>query len=162
MDTKWKVIAVAVVGAVVGFMLDANSPLGMAIWGEAPAGPEPSGTEVSLLILVSVLQAIGFGLGVAFLVFGWAYVRAAPVSNNLALAAYLAIGWNLVSWVPHTAMHVTNAHDDFMRLILIEYLFHVTLVATAAILAWFFVQIVRGLQPSLKKADAKPMTTPAR
>lgn len=141
---NWKVVGVVVVGSIVGFMLDANAPVGKAIWGEAPAGPQPSGGELPLLMAVSLIQAVGFGLGVAFLAFGWPLLSRAGGSPGWAMAAFVAIAWGLVSWVPHSAMHVTNAHDDFARLILIEYVFHVTLVVAAAVTAWYFVGVVKS------------------
>jgi hypothetical protein len=82
-------------------------------------------------------------VGVAFLVFGWGIIRDAPgVSRNLATGAYLAIAWGLFNWIPHTSMHITNAADDFGRLVLIEYVFHFTLILGALVLARFFWRIL--------------------
>lgn len=143
---NWKVVGVVIVGSIVGFMLDANAPVGKALWGEAPAGPEPTGGEIGFLMAVSLIQSIGFGLGLAFLFFAWPIVRKAGASAGASMAAFVAIAWSLVSWVPHTAMHVTNAHDDFARLIVIEYAFHVTLLIGAAIIAWYFVGAAKAAE----------------
>lgn len=162
METRWKVVGVVVVAAIVGFLFEAKSPLGAAVWGSGPEdSAEPTGSQLPFLIFVGLLEAVAFGIGVAFLVFGWAYLRSAPVTRNVAIGAYAAIGWGLLSWVPHSAMHQTNG-DNFWRLIVIEYAFHVTLIVAAVALAWFFVQVIRGSQPVMKKVEARPLVTAMR
>lgn len=145
MNKVAKVLLVAVPAAILGFALELNGPLGSALWPAPPTGPEPTGGALGALIAMGVLEALAFGAGVAFLVFGWGLMQRAPgVSRGLATGAWLAIGWLLVNWVPHTAMHMTNAHDDFARLALIEYVFHFTLMVGGAVLALFFVRVVRA------------------
>lgn len=139
MSTKVKVIAVTLVLAVVGFMLNPNSPSGAAVWGApAEADADPTGPQIGLLMFIVVVESLAFGLGVAFLAFGYPLVKRAGVSTGVALPAFLAIAWSLVSWVPHTAMHMTNAPGNYGRLILIEYLFHLTLVVGALLVARYF------------------------
>ena len=143
MQTRVKAIAVALVFAALGFMLNPSAPIGQAVWGPQPEGPAPEGAVLGALVLYSVLEAIAFGLGAAFIAFGWPLVKKAAASTAGASAAFAAIAWMLVSWVPHSAMHMTNAHDDFARLALIEYVFHVTLIASAIVLARFLLGVVR-------------------
>lgn len=166
MDTKWKVIIVTLVAGFVGFNLQANSPLGPTLWGEGPAGPEPAGSVLGLLIVYGVLEAIAFGLGVAFLAFGWSKVaNTRGVSKGLATGAAAAIAWGLLSWVPHSAMHMTNAADDFGRLVLIEYVFHVTLITAASVLALFAYRVSQagGATPAMTTSDARePVVAMAR
>ena len=50
-------------------------------------------------------------------------------------AAYLAIGWLLVSWWPHDNMHIHNG-NDLQGLLYIEYGFHVTLMIAGLVLAY--------------------------
>lgn len=153
---RWKVLAVALPLALVGFMLNPNGPLGAAVWPEPPAGPEPTAAQVPLLILVALLESLAFGAGFAFLLFGRPALDRAPgATRGWATAAYFAIAWGLVSWVPHSSMHITNAHDDFARLILIEYMFHVTLVVSAAVTAMFFWRVLHA-SPAQPRADAAP------
>lgn len=143
MVSKGKVIGVIVAGAIVGFLLQGTSPVGGMIWPPAEGGPSPEGAQLPLLIVVGIIEATAFGAGVAFLAFGREHLRNAPVSSGLATAAYLAIAWGLVSWVPHTSLHISIG-PNFWALIGIEYAFHVTLVLSAAVLAWFFVEVVRA------------------
>lgn len=165
MDTKWKVLLVTLIFGFVGFNLQANGPMGEAIWGAAPdtGAPGPTDAQVGLLIAVAALEALAFGLAFAFVFFGWKKVASTPgVSAGLATAAAAAITWGLVSWVPHSAMHITNG-DNFARLIFIEYAFHVTLIFAASILALFAYRLsTRGTQPATMRAhndaDAPVMT----
>lgn len=144
METRTKALLVALPVAVLGFMLGSNAPLGALIWPPAPGGHAPTGLQLPLLMIVAVIEALAFGAGAAFLVFGLPLVKRAPVSNRVAWAAYLAAGWGLVSWVPHTAMHISNPADAIGRLVAIEYIFHVTLVLSAAALATFFVKVAQA------------------
>lgn len=146
MDTKWKVVIVTLVAGAVGMQFQATSPLGAMLWPETePGAPEPSSSELPWLIVIAVIEGIAFGLGVSFLAFGWSKVTNAPgVSKGLATVAALGIAWSLVSWIPHSAMHQTNAAADFARLIVIEYLFHVTLIGVGAILALYAYRVAQA------------------
>lgn len=157
MNTTTKVLLVAIPFAILGFMLQPSSPLGAAIWpAQDPAAPQPTSAQLPLLIIVSVLEALAFGAGFAFLAFGRSALANAPgATSGWASAAYFAIAWGLVSWVPHSSMHITNGADDFGRLILIEYLFHVTLIFCAGILAMFFVRVLRGSAAPTTKVEAR-------
>jgi hypothetical protein len=48
---------------------------------------------------------------------------------------YLSVGWALVSWWPHSNMHRSNG-DDLWGLLLVDYLFHPTLMVSALVLGW--------------------------
>lgn len=153
MQTRWKVLAVALPVALLGFLLQPNSPLGSQIWPPAEGGAEPTAVQIPLLLFVALLEATAFGVGAAFLVFGRDLLAKAPgATKGWATGAWLAIGWGLVSWVPHSSMHISNGPDNFGRLILIEYLFHVTLIVAAGVLAMFFVRVLQAAAPRGPKA----------
>jgi hypothetical protein len=44
--------------------------LGKVIWPPAPGGPEPSAGQFPFFILLAVFEALTFGLGISFLLFG--------------------------------------------------------------------------------------------
>lgn len=145
MDTKWKVVIITLVAGFIGMQLQPNSPVGAMIWPPYEGMAEPTGAQLPLLIAVSIIEALAFGLGIAFLAYGWKRVTSTPgVSKGLATAGAIAITWGLVSWVPHTSMHISNAHDDLGRLIVIEYMFHVTLVIAAGVIALFAYRAATG------------------
>ncbi|MBI4394082.1 MAG: hypothetical protein HY556_09860 [Euryarchaeota archaeon] len=144
MKQETRFAVVTLVFAIVGLAVGPNTPIGEAIWGSAAeeAGAGPTGNELAFLIGVSIVQAIAFGFGVAFLAFGAGVVRQLGGSPGLATAAHLAISWSLISWVPHSAMHMTTG-PDMSKLILTEYVFHVTLILGGAVLAWYFWSLSR-------------------
>ena len=161
MQTRWKVLAVALPFALLGFMLQPSSPVGAQIWPAHEGGAEPTGAQLPLLIFVGLVEAVAFGLGVAFLAFGRELLAKAPgATKGWASAAYVAIAWGLVSWVPHSSMHISNGPDDFARLILIEYLFHVTLIAAAGVIAMFFIRVLQAPSRQLKPGEARRAESP--
>lgn len=141
MKTWLKVLFVALPAAVVGALFQSNGPIGNKIWPPAP-GAVPAPDQLAWLIPIGIVEAIAFGLGVAFLVFGWPYVRDAPgVSKRLAAATYAAIAFGFVNWVPHIAMH-TAGGMDFDRLIVTDIVWHIPLIIAAGITATFFVRVL--------------------
>jgi hypothetical protein len=137
-----KVAAVTVVVGVVAFLASPEAPLGGFWGGPVDVGPEPTGFQTLLFIMIGLLQSFVFGLGIAFLIFGYPLVSAAPVSEGLALATYLSIAWSLINWWPHSNFHQT-ASGDINGLLAIEYGFHVTSILSGLIIAYFFVEILR-------------------
>lgn len=138
---KWLIVTMGL--AFIAFLASPNGPLG-GFWRPA-AGlfPSPTTGQISLLILLNVVEVLTFGLGVSFLIFGYPTIKAAlPASKGLTLATYLSIAWMLVSWWPHDSLHFA-AGFNLNALIAIEYGFHVTLMVTGAILAYFFLTLLR-------------------
>jgi hypothetical protein len=66
--------------------------LGQVIWPPAPGGPEPSAGQMPFFILLAVFEAVTFGLGVSFLLFGFAPLRRAVGATWRAWAIYLSVG----------------------------------------------------------------------
>jgi hypothetical protein len=131
--------------------------LGKVIWPPAPGGPEPSAGQFPFFILLAVFEALTFGLGISFLLFGFAPLQRAVGATWRAWAIYLSVGWFLVSWWPHDNLHIHNG-DDLQGLLYIEYGFHVTLMLAGIVLAY-------SLLTMLKPSDAGAQTagaTPAR
>lgn len=56
---------------------------------------------------------------------------------------YSGIGRALVSWRPHGNLHMSNG-DDMQRFLYIEYGFHVTLIVSAAVVAYCFLSLLRS------------------
>ena len=146
-SARWIGVSVAV--AIMAFLSSPHGPLG-SFWRPSPDMPAPMGAQVPLFIFLNVTEAVSFGLGVSFLLFGYGLVRSvASASHALSLATYLSIGWMLVNWWPHDSLHQANGMN-LSGLLRIEYGFHVTLIIAAAVLARFFVTVssTRGLRRS--------------
>lgn len=131
--------------------------LGQVIWPPAPGGPTPSGAQLPLFMLLFLVEALLFGLGVAFLGFGWPLVRQAAGRVGMdPRPVYLAIAWQLVSWWPHDNLHVATGMD-LNGLLMIEYAFHMTLILSALVVARFFLATLAAAV-----AKAPPAADPAR
>lgn len=167
MNTSLKVIVTTLVAGTVGFLFENNGPLGSLIWPVPSYLPSPAGLNLALLAAEGALEAIAFGLGVAFLVFGYGWLRrVGPAGRGVTTAAYLGIAWGLVNWVPHTALHIHHGNivtaADYGGLVAIEWGFHVTLMAAAAATALFFVRALQARTPTVTKmatptSNAKPV-----
>jgi hypothetical protein len=128
-------LALIVVGTVVSFAL------GRVIWPDPPGSSLPDDL-FPFFVLVSLVESIGFGLGLAFLVLGLSWVRRAGTGNPLAVVTYVSMVWMLVSWWPHDNLHRVLAHTDYRGLLRIEFGFHVTLIFAASVLALFVARVL--------------------
>jgi hypothetical protein len=135
---KISVTVVAVIGAI------AALALGRVIWPDPAGAATPPPDLLPLFIVLSILEAVAFGAGLAFVAFGLAPLRRMNAGAALTWAAYLSISFMLLSWWPHDNLHRILGHADFAGLAWIEYLFHVPLMAGAAIVAVFFLRTKRA------------------
>ena len=136
--TSWvKVLLVTVLVAVLAFML------GPIIWPPAEGSPSPAATQIPFLLFLSLVQAAVLGLGVSFLAFGLPMMsRISPESKVRAWAMYLSIAYLMISWWPHTNMHVHNG-TELQGMIYIDYLFHLPSMIAALVLAYGFFSLLR-------------------
>lgn len=145
-----KVFLVTAIFAVPAMML------GQVIWPPDPMGPEPTAGQLPFYIALSVFEAVTFGLGISFLLFGFAPLRRALGGPGLkAWATYLSIGWFLISWWPHDNLHI-HIGMDMQALLYIEYGFHVTLMIAGLIVAYSFLTMLRSGEPGETPATARP------
>ncbi len=137
---RWLIVTLVL--AVIAFLASPNGPLG-AFWRPSADMPQPTGVQLPLLIFLNIAEVVTFGLGVSFLIFGYPLVQSTlPASKGLTIAAYLSIAWLLASSWPHDSLHVANGLN-LNGLIAIEYGFHITLMVAGAILAYFFLTLLR-------------------
>lgn len=142
LNMKAKVLVVTLVIGILAFLLEPNGPLG-SFWAPAPTVPEATGIQVPLFILLGVAEAIVFGLGISFLIFGRRWIQElGQVSKSRAFVTYLSIAWLLVNWWPHDSLHIHNG-ENLNGLLAIEYGFHITLMAAGLIVAAFFLKVLR-------------------
>jgi hypothetical protein len=118
--------------------------LGRVFWPPAPGSPEPTAGQLPFFLFIAAAEALTFGLGISFLLFGFAPLRRALGGSAWRTwATYLAIAWFLVSWWPHDNMHIHNG-DDLQGLLYIEYGFHLTLMLGGLILAYSLLTMLRS------------------
>lgn len=134
----WIGITVVAAGVTLG--------LGRTIWPDPAGGLQPPGDVLPFFIVLAVAESILFGLGIAFLLFGFDIVGRSRQPLWLTYAAYAAITWLLVSWWPHDNLHRVTLAGNWNGLLGIEYGFHLTLMASAVVLALFFFRVLRATQ----------------
>lgn len=149
MQTKWKALIITLVIAVPAFMLGGGTPIGADLWNavwpfSTPSEAEPSGAQIPLLMLFGALEALSFGLAVAFLVIGVPLMRRLTgAGRTRATLMTVAVAWVIGNWWIHDNLHMVNG-EDFWGLIVLEYAFHVTLMAAGAYLALNLLRLVRS------------------
>lgn len=142
MKPSSKVIIVAVLVAIPAFLTESAGPLG-GFWPPHPTVPQPSGAQLPLFMILGAVEALAFGAGVAFLVFGYRTLTAkVAVPAPLARAAHLSITWLLCNWWAHDSLHIHNGLV-LNGLLAIEYGFHFTLILAGLILVRFFLVATR-------------------
>lgn len=139
--------------AVVGFLLEGPAPIGRLLWPPAEMPVTPTQAQMLALMGTGVVEAIGFGIGCAFLIQAYPAVRRAAGSKALAVASYISIGWLLVNWVPHDSLHM-HIGMDINGLIALEYGFHATLILAAAVTSVFAMRMWRSASASQSNARA--------
>lgn len=164
MASRWTILIVGVVATVAGFLLESAGPVGKGIWPMAASMPDPEGANLALLMVMGGIEAAAFGLGFAFLVAAWPWARSGAAGSPLgSWLVYLSIGWLLVNWVPHTALHMAHGNitkpSDYAGLVGIEYGFHLTLILAGAAVAWYAVRSIRVRSGDMAAATGAP--TPA-
>lgn len=140
---NWKpALVVTLVLTVVAVLANPSGPLG-GFWRPAADMPTPTGAELPFAILLKIAEGLTFGLGISFLIFGYPLVRAiSPASLGVTRAAHVSIAWLLFNWWPHDSLHIANGMN-MGGLLALEYAFHITLMIAGAILAAFFLTLLR-------------------
>ena len=161
MRLKWVLVTVGL--TLFAFLTGANGPLGEAVFGWRPAAgaPEPTAAQLPFFIVLALAEAVAFGFGVAFLLFGYPWMRAAgPAPGGLTRAAHVSIAWVLLNWWSHDSFHFANGLN-LDGLLVIEYAYHVTLMVAGAVTAAWFSAVVRSYRMAAGRGMAWSATTEA-
>ena len=137
-------LLVALPLAILGFLVNPHGPLG-GFWAPAAGLPVPAPAQVPFFMLLNVAEAVTFGSGIAFLLFGYNdFFANSGVSSLLTRLAHISIAWLFLNWLPHDSLHVHLGESDLWQLLALEYGFHVTLMIAGAILAVFFARVMQA------------------
>jgi hypothetical protein len=135
MTAIWPV-ALTVAFAGLALLIHPVGPFG-GFWRPSDICPDPTIIQLPFFAGLALTEATSFGLGFAFLAFGYPYVRSV-FSKYKAVSVWLAIAWLFINWFPHNALHM-NAGIDMWRTIVIDFTFHVTLIVAGCFTAYAFV-----------------------
>lgn len=140
---KWLIVVIVL--GVIAYLISPVSPFG-SFWRPSANFVMPAtGIQLFLFYLLTIAEVASFGLGVAFLLFGYPLVqRVLPdTSRSLAVWSYLAIAWSLINWWPHDSIILHVGLSNPAALLWSEYLFHVTMMIAGIILMAFFFAVAR-------------------
>ena len=84
--------------------------LGPIIWPNSPLIITAQ-NQIPFFTFLSLVEALLFGVGVAFFFLGWPLVNKASKSKNLKMAAFISLSWILISWWPHDRAHLHTGFD---------------------------------------------------
>jgi hypothetical protein len=119
--------------------------LSRVIWPDPPGAVRPPASLLPFLIVPAVMECLAFGVGIAFLVAAGRALPSSPRSRRLDIAACASAGWALISWWPHSNLHRVNT--SFQRLVMIDWFFHLSLIAAAVVVALFISRTVMETNP---------------
>jgi hypothetical protein len=146
MPTWMKVVLISIGAGVPAFLATPT------LFPPNPKIPPPAESLLPYFLAMGIVEAIFFGVGVAFLALGFPMMRrVATVSGISPWPAYLSIGYLTASWWPHLGMHAV-AGVDAEKLLLVDYGFHLPYIVAASVVAYFF---FRTLQATAKAAPAR-------
>jgi hypothetical protein len=138
MNRLLKVIPVSLAIGIPAFLI------GPQLWPMSTEVPPPPPDLLPAYMALAAIEALAFGLAVAFVLFGWSNVRGLRLGPSwLNAVLYVSIAWLLGNWWIHDNLHMHVALD-MGRLLYIEYGFHLTLLACGAVLAVSFLLLARG------------------
>jgi hypothetical protein len=136
-QTWLKILLITLGTAVPAFIL------GPIIWPPDPHGAAPAGLQLLLFMALAAFESLTLGLGVAFISYGLPLVRrVGSRSRAHTWMTFNATAWLLISWWPHDNMHKHNGMD-LNGLLMIDYLFHVSMMVAGLILAYSLVQALQ-------------------
>lgn len=76
---------------------------------------------------MAFVEAIAFGAGVAFLIFGYGFIQPWFADVWRARCVHIGISWQLSNWWMHDSAHI-HVGLNLYGVLIIDYVFHVTLI----------------------------------
>ncbi len=153
MKTWLKMLLITFIIGVPAFLL------GPVIWPPSP-DIQPTHAQLPYLIALSAVEALFFGFGIAFIIYGRPLVkRLTGGAGKAAAAMYGSLAWILVSWWPHDNLHIHNALN-INGLIAIDYSFHFTLIIAGAILVYSFFALFKPVTGRVEAREECPAGQP--
>jgi hypothetical protein len=139
MIKPWKMIVVTVLVGAAAFFV------GPILWPMNAAAPMPPPSLLPAYIGVAAIEALAFGFAVSFAIFGWPAIRNLDLGGTwLNKLLFVTLCWFIGNWWIHDNLHM-NVGFDMNRLFLIEYVFHVSMLACAITLTVSFIRLLNRI-----------------
>lgn len=118
---------VVILVSIIALLLHPLGFIGKGLWPPSPICPIPTDVQFPFFVFIAIIEAGTLGLGVAFLIWGYRFVRWLRYRWQ-RVCVFVALAWHLTNWALHDGLHMI-AGIDMTQLLFIEYGFHVTLIA---------------------------------
>jgi len=169
MKTSAKVALTTILIAIPAVALAAHGPVDqqahfwLKVWtfGKGQAEVTPTSAQLPLFMLLSVFEGVGMGLAVSFLAWGRPGVRRLAGTGWRANVLYFGSAWVVGNWWVHDSLHITNGMN-LSGLLVIEYVFHVTLIVTGALLCFAVATLATAPAPAPGKATTAGSARPGK
>ena len=95
---------------------------------------------------VAAIEALAFGFAVSFAIFGWPAIRKLDLGAAwLNKLFFVTLCWFIGNWWMHDNLHM-NVGLDMTRLFMLEYGFHVSMLACAITLTIAFIRLLNRVK----------------
>ena len=138
---RWFVVVITLVVGLPAFFL------GRIIWPDTPSSPVVPPNLIPFFLVPSLLEALAFGGGVAFLLLARPAGAPDARSQPLTTAAYVSTAWLLLAPWLHGNLH-RHLGFDLASIARIEWAIHLTMLLAAVIVALFVAGLVRVARPA--------------
>ncbi len=138
---RWFVVVITLVVGLPAFFLGR-----IVIWPDTPNSIIPPPNLIPFFLVPSLLEALAFGGGVAFLLLARPTGVPEARSQPLTTAAYVSTGWLLLAPWLHGNLH-RHLGFDLASIARIEWAIHLTMLLAAVIVALFVARLVRVARP---------------
>lgn len=117
-------------------------PLGKIIWKPAHDLPMPTAIQLPFFAVLALFESASLAGGVVFLMLISPLIKKLTQQDKKRFTSMtICIAWSLLNWWMHDNLHMHNG-TDVVGLLYIEYIFHVSLMSSAALLAYNFYKLV--------------------
>ena len=138
---RWSVVVITLSVGLPAFFL------GRIIWPDTPSSIVVPPNLLPFFLVPSLLEALAFGGGVAFLLLARPAGAAEAWSQPLTTAAYVSTAWLLLAPWLHGNLH-RHLGFDLPSIARIEWAIHLTMLLAAVIVALFVARLVRDARPT--------------
>ncbi len=137
MNLDYKILLTGLAAGIPAFFL------GKIIWPISPDLGIPAVTVYPMIGMLSFFEALLFGLGVAFVIFGWDILKKLP-SKLTKIMLYTSVAWLLLSWWPHDSLHL-SVGNNIRNQLMLEFIFHIPTMLAQICLVYALIALLQSI-----------------